>query len=61
VQPEVLRRDVVVMTAITLAVLVFAMLRRRGEKDGAITRVEGALLLVGYVAYTVWLIATSRA
>ncbi len=49
---EVLWRDYGVMLAMTIAVLVFAYGIRSVAK---ITRAEGALLLVGWVAYMVWL------
>jgi len=55
VGPEVLRRDVLVMVALTLSLFVFGY-RFRGP--GRINRVEGALLLACYVAYTAYLAAT---
>ena len=52
----VLTRDLPVMVAMTAALLVVAVpLRRRGL--GRINRVEGALLLTAWIAYTAWLIA----
>ena len=53
---EVLTRDVTVMCALTVALLIFAL----GKKGKArINRFEGALLLLSYIAYTVYLISTA--
>lgn len=53
VDPEVLVRDWPVMAALTLALLVFGI----GIKgQGRINRLEGALLLASFVAYTAWLV-----
>jgi len=53
VDPEVLVRDWPVMAALTLVLLVFGI----GLKgQGRINRLEGALLLASFVAYTAWLI-----
>lgn len=53
VDPEVLVRDWPVMAALTLALLVFGI----GLKgQGRINRLEGALLLASFVAYTAWLV-----
>jgi cation:H+ antiporter len=53
VPPEVLTRDLAVVAAMTVALLIFC-LGFRGP--GRINRVEGGALLIGYVAYTGWLI-----
>lgn len=53
VDPDVLVRDWPVMAALTLALLVFGI----GIKgQGRINRLEGALLLASFVAYTAWLV-----
>ena len=53
---EVLTRDVTVMCALTVALLIFAL----GKKGKArINRFEGALLVLSYIAYTVYLISTA--
>lgn len=53
---EVLTRDITVMCALTVALLIFAL----GKKGKArINRFEGALLLLSYIAYTVYLISTA--
>lgn len=53
VDPEVLVRDWPVMAALTLALLIFGI----GLKgQGRINRLEGALLLASFVAYTAWLV-----
>lgn len=53
---EVLTRDMTVMCALTVALLIFAL----GKKGKArINRFEGALLLLSYIAYTVYLISTA--
>ena len=50
----VLTRDYPVMIALSFALLLFSIAWRKG-KLGILGRVEGALLLAGYVAYMVWL------
>nr|WP_206019091.1 calcium/sodium antiporter [Salinicola acroporae] len=53
VDPDVLIRDWPVMAALTLALLVFGI----GIKgQGRINRLEGAVLLISFVAYTAWLV-----
>ena len=53
---EVLTRDITVMCALTVALLIFAL----GKKGKArINRFEGALLVLSYIAYTVYLISTA--
>jgi cation:H+ antiporter len=56
VGPEVLRRDVLVMTLLTVLLFIFCT-RFRG--DPKITRSKGGVLLTSYMAYTVYLISTS--
>jgi len=51
---EVLTRDYPVMIALTLALMIFSIAWRR-SKTGVLGRVEGALLLGGYIAYMLWL------
>lgn len=53
--PEILTRDLTVMSALTLA-LVLACLAVRGV--GRINRIEGALLLAAFIGYTGYLIST---
>jgi cation:H+ antiporter len=53
VGPEVLTRDVLFMTFLTVSLLVFGY-RRSGP--GRINRREGALLVLSYLAYTAYLI-----
>ena len=54
VAPAMLRVDVWVMVAVALACMpIFA-------SDGAVTRREGALLVFGYGAYTVWLVLAAQ-
>lgn len=55
VGPEVLSRDVLVMIALTLSLFVMGM-GFRGP--GRINRVEGAILLTAYIAYTAYLVST---
>jgi len=53
VDPDVLVRDWPVMAALTLVLLVFGI----GIKgQGRINRLEGAVLLASFVAYTAWLV-----
>lgn len=56
VQPEILNRDVAIMTALT--VLLFAFCLGKGGA-GKIGRLKGLILLAAYVGYTVYLIGTS--
>lgn len=56
VTSEVMTRDMSVMCALTIALLLFAL----GKKGKArINRFEGSLLLLGYIAYTVYLVSTA--
>lgn len=55
---ELLTRDVLITTALTLSLVVFGM-RWRGH--GRINRIEGGLLLACYAGYTVLLISTALA
>jgi cation:H+ antiporter len=55
VGPEVLSRDVLVMLALTVSLFVIGY---GFKKPGRINRLEGALLLMAYLAYTAYLIST---
>jgi len=50
----VISRDYPVMLGLTIALLLFSIAWRKGKKS-ILGRVEGALLLLGYIAYIVWL------
>ncbi len=56
VGPEVLQRDVLVMSVLTLSL--FAIGYGFGKKRGHITRVEGAILLACYLGYNAYLVVT---
>ncbi len=51
--PEVMNRDFIIMTILTVAL--FLMAYGFKGKDGQITRIEGAVLLASFVAYMVML------
>ncbi len=53
IAPEVLQRDWMVMLALTIALLIMAYGLK--EKNGKISRVKGAVLLLCYVAYNTYL------
>lgn len=55
VGPELFNRDMLVMAALTLSLFVFGY-GFRGA--GRINRIEGAVLLAGYVGYTAYLVTT---
>jgi cation:H+ antiporter len=55
VGPEVFNRDILVMAALTVSLFVLGYGFRR---QGRINRIEGALLLLSYVAYTTYLLST---
>lgn len=55
VDPEILRRDIAVMAGLTIVLFIFAY-GFRGP--GRINRIEGALLLSAFIAYTTYLIST---
>nr|WP_321499524.1 calcium/sodium antiporter [uncultured Dethiosulfovibrio sp.] len=55
VGPEVLSRDVAVMASLTLSLFVMGY---GFGRIGRINRIEGAVLLISYVGYTVYLIGT---
>lgn len=54
VEPAVLTRDVAVMAALTLMLFIFAYGFK--GKQGRINRLEGAILLLSFVAYTFYLL-----
>ena len=54
VDPEALIRDWPTMAALTLLLLLFGL---RSRRHGRINRLEGGILLLIYIAYTVWLIS----
>lgn len=58
-EPELLRRDWVVMALMTLLMALFALGRR--DKRGRINRLEGCILVLLFVAYIVYLVSTARA
>ncbi|MEH6452607.1 MAG: calcium/sodium antiporter [Psychromonas sp.] len=51
---EVLTRDYPVMILLTITLMLFSVAWRKG-KTGILGRVEGAVLLAGYIAYMFWL------
>jgi cation:H+ antiporter len=57
VGPEVLQRDMLVMTLVTVSLFVFGYGFR--NRLGRINRIEGALLLASFIAYTAYLIVTA--
>lgn len=57
VEPVVFSRDLGVMSALTLLLFLFAW--NLGRKPSHIQRFEGAVLLAGFVAYTVYLVQTA--
>lgn len=57
VGPEVLYRDMSVMTAVTISLFLFGYGFRK--QAGRINRIEGALLLMTFIAYTVYLVVTA--
>ena len=56
VGPELFKRDILVMSVLTLSLFVIGY-GFRGP--GRINRIEGALLLLGYVGYTAYLVSTT--
>lgn len=54
VGPEVFTRDLLVMSLLTLSLFIFGYARK--GKTGRINRVEGAILLLAYIAYTTYLV-----
>jgi cation:H+ antiporter len=55
VGPEVFNRDMMAVVVLTLSLFVFGYGFR---KPGRINRVEGALLLAGYIGYSGYLVTT---
>ena len=53
VAQDLVRRDVPLMIALSIAVLLMA-------QDGGISRIDGVLMLLGLVVYTVWIVRASR-
>lgn len=59
VEPAVLRRDIAVMLAATL--MLYLVCRPRGKAAPLVTRFEGGILLLMFVAYTLYLVWDSVA
>lgn len=55
-EPVLLSRDLVVLVVLTLVLFLLGM--GRGGRPGRINRWEGGVLLVAFVGYTAWLIAS---
>jgi cation:H+ antiporter len=51
---RVLTRDYPVMIALTVALIIFSIAWRKG-KTGILGRLEGGILLAGYIVYMLWL------
>jgi cation:H+ antiporter len=58
IDQTVFSRDIMIMLLLTLSLFVIGY-GFRGEGTGRINRIEGAILLVAYIAYTAWLVATN--
>ena len=56
VGPDILSRDILLMTVLTLSLFVFGY--GFGGKQGSISRINGGLLLLCYVAYSGYLISS---
>lgn len=56
---ELLERDLLVMSALT--VLLFLLGRQRRDRPGRVNRWEGALLVASFVGYTLWVLYSSKA
>ena len=65
VTPEILNRDIAIMATLTVLLLIFCIGQRtkHGQHvkwiDGRIGRIKGGVFLACYIAYTIYLIATS--
>ena len=53
---RVLTRDYPVMIVLTIALIIFSIAWRKGQ-TGVLGRLEGGILLAGYIAYMLWLFA----
>ena len=58
VETQLLSRDIPVMCVLTLALFALGYNFRK-SRPGRINRLEGCLLLAGYIGYTVWLIEST--
>lgn len=56
---EILHRDLLVMSALTL--VIFLLGRQHSGKPGIIHRWEGGVLVASFVAYTLWVLVSSKA
>lgn len=56
---EILHRDLLVMSVLTL--VIFLLGRQHSGKPGIIHRWEGVLLVAAFVAYTLWVLMSSKA
>ena len=57
---KVISRDYPVMIALTVGLIIFSIAWRKG-KTGVLGRLEGGILLAGYIAYMMWLFADMSA
>ncbi len=55
ISPNILQRDMIVMSALTLSLFVFGY---GFKKQGRINRFKGAILVTCYIGYTTYLVAT---
>ena len=56
---EILHRDLLVMSALTL--VIFLLGRQHSGKPGIIHRGEGGVLVASFIAYTLWVLVSSKA
>ena len=56
--PEILYRDIVVMGALTLSLFPIGYGFKR--RQGRISRIDGAILLLVYIGYTAWLVISAK-
>ncbi|SEQ50657.1 calcium/sodium antiporter [Basfia succiniciproducens] len=57
--PEVFNRDMLVMSALTVALLIFGLGFGKSKKAGKINRFEGLLFFVCYIVYNLYLFQTA--
>ena len=55
ISPNIMQRDMVVMSALTVSLFIFGYGFR---KQGRINRIEGGILVSCYIGYTIYLVAT---
>lgn len=57
--PEVLYRDIPIVTALSVSIIIFGLSGTKGGNSGKINRIHGLIWLLSFVGYTAYLVSTA--